>query len=126
MPLVLKNAGIETVIELRLHSEPESPTCAWKKGVTVDFPVKPGRVTFARLGEVKGVYRLIVMGGEALPPDLFVRGNTLRVRMDTNVTEVLEKTIREGHEHHHVLAHGDLRDELSEVGKLLGIRTVLI
>jgi len=119
-------ADPDATVQLRLHDDKTNPDSCWKAGVTVDFPVKPGRVTFARLGEVRGTYRLIIMGGQALPAEMFVRGNTIRLKMDTDVMEVLEKTIREGHEHHYVLAHGDVTDELIELAELLGIGAVLI
>ena len=121
-----KLADPDADTELRLHDDLHKPTSCWKPGLTVDFPVRTGRVTFARLGEVRGAYRLIVMTGHALPAEMFVRGNTIRVKMDTAVTEVLEKAIREGHEHHYVLAHGDVRNELIELAGLLCINAVLI
>jgi len=121
-----KLAAPDATTELRLHDDKTNPTSCWKAGVTVDFPVRPGRVTFARLGEVRGSYRLVVMGGEALGAEMFVRGNTIRVKMDTDVMEVLEKAIREGHEHHYVLAHGDVRGELAALADLIGIRCVTI
>jgi L-fucose isomerase-like protein len=115
-----------TKVELRLHAEEESSVSTWKKGVTVEFSLKPGRVTFARLGERRGRYRLIIMGGEALPTYMFVRGNTAKVRADSGVRHVLQRVIAEGHEHHYVLCHGDVREELIELCELLGIEPVVI
>jgi len=37
-----------------------------KGGVTVEFPLKPGRVTLARLSSAKGTYKMFVTTGEAV------------------------------------------------------------
>ncbi len=113
-----------TPLRLRMHAELATET--WKPGVTVEFAVRPGRVTYCRLGEVLGVYRMIVMGGEVLQSDVFVRGSVAKVRWDAPVGDALELMVAEGHEHHLLCAHGDVREELRLLGDLLGIRTVEI
>lgn len=113
-----------TPVRLRMHAELASDT--WKPGVTVEFAMRPGRVTYCRLGEVRGVYRLILMGGEALQSETFIRGSVAKVQWDAPVNHALEAMIVEGHEHHLLCAPGDVRQELIALGDLLGIRTVQI
>ena len=111
-------------INLRTHFRVDKPVeeWTWKPGVTVEFPIKPGRVTLARLDEIKGTYRMAVMGGEAQRTDMFVRGNCVKVRMDRDVEEILKILVSEGFGHHQILVHSDIVKELSIVCKLLGIQ----
>ncbi len=94
------------------------------EGMTVEFPLKPGRVTLARLGSLKGRYRMFVAGGEALKTEQIIRGNPLRIRLDTDVSEFLGKVTSQGIEHHYLLAYGDLRKELAEFCDQLGIELI--
>ena len=54
------------------------------KGVTNEFPLKPGRVTLARLGETRDGegFRMLIATGTGLDTDLFVRGNPLKIKFD--------------------------------------------
>ena len=101
-------------------------TSIWKSGVTVEFSVKPGIATIARLGESKGEYRMIVTQGEILKAPMFCRGNTVKMKFRTPVKEVLRELIKNGAEHHQILVHGDIRKELSEFGELAKIKILHI
>ena len=101
-------------------------TSIWKSGVTVEFSVKPGIATLARLGESKGEYRMIVTQGEILKAPMFCRGNTVKMKFRTPVKEVLRELIKNGAEHHQILVHGDIRKELSEFGELAKIKILHI
>lgn len=98
------------------------------KGVTNEFPLKPGRVTVARLGETRDgdSFRMLIAGGEALDTDLFVRGNPLKIKFDAGCDRVRETIISQGWEHHYVVAYGDLTAELLDVCRILGIETVVM
>jgi len=96
-------------VEYRIHAESEG---VWKPGLTVDFPLKPGRVTFARIGEVKGTYRMLVYTGNAVKSDMFVRGNPARIILDKNPEEVVNHLIANGSEHHQIAVHGIIADKL--------------
>lgn len=101
-------------------------TSVWRSGVTVEFSVKPGIATLARLGESKGEYRMIVTQGEILKAPMFCRGNTVKMKFRTPVKEVLRELIKNGAEHHQILVHGDIRKELSEFGELAKIKILHI
>ena len=96
------------------------------EGVTAEFPVKPGRVTVMRLGNVPSAFRMLIAGGEAVETEQIVRGNPLEVRLGINVRDFLERVTSEGIEHHYLMVHGNVMDELTELCDLLGIAKVVI
>jgi L-fucose isomerase-like protein len=87
----------------------------------MEFPLKPGRVTVARLSEAEGEYRLIVGGGEMLRAPLSFAGTAGALRFDRPAMEVADIIIREGLEHHAALTYGDVVPELSALARVLGI-----
>lgn len=98
------------------------------KGCVCEFPLKPGRVTFARLGETRdgSSFRLLVATGDGLETDLFVRGNPLKVRFDAGCAALRNELLNNGWEHHFSMAYGDLTEELLALGRALDIETTLI
>ena len=95
------------------------------KGVTDEFPLKPGRVTLARLGEKRDGdgFRMLVCPGDGLDTDLFVRGNPLKVKFDAGCDAIRKEIIDNGWEHHYVLMYGDRTDELTALCRNMGIET---
>jgi len=98
------------------------------KGVTGEFPLKPGRVTLARLGEKRDGdgFRMLIATGEAIDTDLFVRGNPLKIRFDAGCDKVRETIINEGWEHHYVLTYGDFVPELLDLCRMLNVEVTLV
>jgi L-fucose isomerase-like protein len=84
----------------------------WKPGVIVQFPVKPGRVVCARLGERDGRHKIVAYTGEALETDLFVMGNTLKIKGDKKPSYIVEKLIEYGTEHHQVTFYSETAEQL--------------
>ena len=98
------------------------------KGLTNEFPLKPGRVTLARLGEKRDGdgYRMLVCTADGLDTDLFVRGNPLKIRFDAGCDTVRKELIENGWEHHFVLIYGDHADELSAFCRNMDIEFHLV
>jgi len=98
------------------------------KGVTGEFPLKPGRVTLARLGEKRDGdgFRMLIATGEGLDTDLFVRGNPLKIKFDAGCDKLREVVISQGWEHHYALAYGDLVPELLDICRILDIEPVVV
>ena len=98
------------------------------KGVTDEFPLKPGRVTLARLGETRDGdgFRMLVCTGDGLDTDLFVRGNPLKIRFDAGCDAVRREVIENGWEHHYALMYGDQAQALSDLCRNLGIEFHLV
>jgi L-fucose isomerase-like protein len=115
-----KLAEAPSLVTIRRFSIP-----GFGRGVTTEFPIKPGRVTIARLSAIKDSYRMFICGGEALKTEMVVRGNPSEVKLDSNVREVLEKIVTEGFEHHYAVVHADVKEELIELCNRLKIEAVV-
>lgn len=98
------------------------------KGCVCEFPLKPGRVTVARLGETRDGdgFRLLIATGEGVDTDLFVRGNPLNIRFDAGSEALRKELLDHGWEHHFSLAYGDYTYELLALGRALEIETTVI
>ena len=95
------------------------------KGVSCEFPLKPGRVTLMRIGEDRdGGYRLFMAAGTALETEQLLRGTPLQVKFDEKVSDLIETIIDEGVEHHYALIHGDVTAELKLFAKWMGIKII--
>jgi L-fucose isomerase-like protein len=83
-----------------------------------EFPLKPGRITIARLhrtgtGTGSGGYQLALGGGEMLAAPRPYGGTCGVVRFDLPAAEVLDRVMRHGLEHHFSIIYGDYRAELA-------------
>lgn len=98
------------------------------KGCVCEFPLKPGKVTFARLGETRDgdTFRLLIATGDGLDTDMFVRGNPLKVRFDAGCDALRNEILRNGWEHHFSMAYGDLTEELCALAAAWNIEAVVI
>jgi L-fucose isomerase-like protein len=85
----------------------------------MEFPLKPGRVTLARLSEATGSYRLVAGGGEMLQAPISFSGTSGVIRFDRPAAEVLDTILGEGLEHHLSLTYGDHVPVLLALAKFL-------
>lgn len=92
-------------------------------GFTLEFALRPGRVTIARLGERSGALRLLVGGGEALDAPQRFLGTAGMVRLDGegSVEARVTRLIEAGWEPHFGLVYGDVREELRDLAGLAGL-----
>ncbi|WP_153720755.1 sulfoquinovose isomerase [Sporosarcina cascadiensis] len=96
-----------------------------KIGFTMEFGLKPGRVTIFRLGYTPDGYRLLVMRGNALDTPKRFNGTSVEVELETEINETLYGLMEEGFEPHYAIVYDDVADELIELGKQLGIQTTI-
>ena len=97
------------------------------KGVTHDFPLKPGPVTFTQLGEdLDGSYRFLIAGGEGLETPQLLPGNPLRIRFEAPLDELVDTIIEGGFSHHYTVGYADLQGDLELLCKWLDITPVLL
>jgi L-fucose isomerase-like protein len=87
----------------------------------MEFPLKPGRVTVARLSEATGSFRLVVGGAEVLQAPLSFSGTSGVLRFDRPAAKVLDTILDEGLEHHISLSYGDHVSALMALANVLDI-----
>lgn len=96
------------------------------EGVLNVSSIKTGRVTLCRLGSRGDRYRLHVVTGEAVTPRPWEEAGwtppapqlpSLEVVLDTPVEAFAEEVLGQ----HYILAYGDWRAALRDLGKLLGV-----
>ena len=92
-----------------------------QKPLLMQFPLKPGRVTIARLSEAAGAFRLVIGGGEMVKAPAAFTGTSGRIRFDSGAQSVMDVIMREGLEHHVSLAYGDHQAELAALARQLGL-----
>lgn len=88
---------------------------------TLEFAMRAGRMTISRLGPIGENYRLLILTGEAVSTPMLLRGNNMLVRTDLPVRQVIDRIIERGIEHHYSATYGDLRKDLVEFCKWVGI-----
>jgi L-fucose isomerase-like protein len=91
-----------------------------KLPLLMEFPLKPGRVTLARLTQSgSGAYRLVIGRGEMLRAPMSFTGTSGVLRFDRPARDVLDTIMREGLDHHMSLTYGDYADELLALAGML-------
>ncbi|MFX1405017.1 MAG: L-fucose/L-arabinose isomerase family protein [Promethearchaeota archaeon] len=118
--------------DIGLTTFPEGVAIEEEGGVTgtiLDFWVKPGKATIARLGGRNNTYRMHIASAELLAPTekqkkadkpLGYEGVARGLIKVKNIEQFMNDTIA----HHQAMAHGDVREELYELCTLLGIPTI--
>ena len=100
--------------EATIHSNRELP-------LLMQFPLKPGRVTLARLSEATGDFRLVIGGGEMLEAPPAFTGTSGVIRFDSGAEAAMDTIMREGLEHHISLTYGDHAAVLEALARQLDL-----
>jgi L-fucose isomerase-like protein len=90
-----------------------------KLPLIMDFGLKPGVITIARLNELNGVYRLVVGRAQMLDEPKPFHGTSGLMRFERPAAAVMDTIIREGLEHHISITYGDYVDALVALAHLL-------
>ena len=85
------------------------------------FPLKPGRITLARLSQAKNKTKLMIAGAKVLRAPMAFTGTSGVIQFDKSVDEVCSTIMEEGLEHHYSLAYGDHTDTLQQIAHRLDI-----
>ena len=104
----------ESQPEATIHSNREKP-------LLMQFPLKPGRVTIARLSEATGEFRLVIGGGEMLQAPPAFTGTSGTIRFDSGAAAVMDTIMRQGLEHHVSVAYGDHQAVLEALARQLSL-----
>jgi L-fucose isomerase-like protein len=97
-----------------LHSNRKVP-------LVMDFPLKPGETTFARLSQATGDLRLVLGRGEMLALPKPFSGTSGTLKLDFPTQTFLNMLIFEGLEHHISLVYGDHLKLLQMFAKLVNL-----
>ena len=111
-PLSMADADAQP--EATIHSNRRLP-------LLMQFPLKPGRVTIARLSEATGEFRLVIGGGEMLKAPPAFTGTSGRIRFDSGAAAVMETLLGQGLEHHVSISYGDHQAVLESLAGMLGL-----
>lgn len=89
------------------------------------FQLQPGPVTFCRLAEYDGAWKMLIATGEIVPSDEVLAGTWAWVKVRDH--EKLYRTlVEEGFVHHASMVHGDQRKALVEACKFLDVEPVVV
>jgi L-fucose isomerase-like protein len=110
----LSMADPDGVPGVTIHSNRKLP-------LLMQFPLKPGRVTVARLSEATGSYRLVIGSGEMLRAPMRFSGTSGLLRFDGRAGDVLDTIMMEGLEHHISITYGDHVPALQVLARMLNV-----
>jgi L-fucose isomerase-like protein len=114
----LTMADPETKTQGGIHSNRKLP-------LVMEFPLKPGRVTIARLSRARdGALRLVIGRGEMLRAPNSFSGTSGVIRFERPAMDVLDTIMREGLEHHIAIAYGDHQASLEALARMLKLELV--
>ncbi|MHA1453343.1 MAG: L-fucose/L-arabinose isomerase family protein [Promethearchaeota archaeon] len=94
------------------------------KGVTADFVLKPGKVTFMRIDEAGEEFRIFLQAAEGIPQDKELKGTYLKVRFKEHVKDVLNKVISNGIAHHISMTYGTIIRPMEILAKIKGWKII--
>jgi L-fucose isomerase-like protein len=111
-PLSMAEASVQP--RGTIHSNRKLP-------LVMEFPLKQGQVTLARLSRASGELRLVIASGEMIAYPPAFSGTTGALRFTRPVESVLDTILTEGLEHHISLTYGDYMPAIRQVARLLSL-----
>lgn len=88
------------------------------------FPLKPGRLTIARLSQAENETKMVLAGAEVLRADPSFTGTSGVVRFDASVDAVMARMMDIRLEHHVAIVYGEHRDTMRAIALEIGIPVV--
>lgn len=103
--------------ESQIHTNRKMPLLA-------QFPLKPGRITIARITQARNMTRMIVGGGEVVRAPISFTGTSAVVRIDGGTEAAMRGLLDHALEHHVAIVYGDHRGAVRATGRQLGLDVV--
>lgn len=97
-----------------------------KLPLVMEFPLKPGRVTIARLNRHAGELRLVLGLGEMLDTPAPFSGTSGLLRLNTPTRKFFDVLMQQGLEHHVSLVYGDYLAELKAFARLMSLPVLIL
>jgi len=113
----LSMASPATPVRGGVHSNRQLP-------LVMEFALKPGRVTLARLSQASGELRLVTGSGEMLAAPPSFSGTSGVLRFERPVQAVLSAMMSQGLEHHLALTYGNHTVALHVLARLMNLPTL--
>jgi L-fucose isomerase-like protein len=111
-PLTMADPGVQA--RGGLHSNRGVP-------LVMDFPLKPGEVTIARISQATGELRLVLGKGEILAVPKPFSGTSGTLKLDIPAQKFLDLLMFEGLEHHVSIVYGNYLLALEAFAKIVNI-----
>lgn len=89
------------------------------KPLIMDFPLKPGEVTVARVSQSTGLLRLVLGNGEIVAAPKPFSGTAGTLKLDCSGAHFLDLLMQEGLEHHVSFTYGNYFRELTAFADLI-------
>jgi L-fucose isomerase-like protein len=89
--------------------------------LVMEFPLKPGQVTIARLSQASGELRLVLGKGEMLASPPPFSGTSGILRFEKPARQIFDTLMQQGLEHHISLVYGDYLAALEAFARLTGL-----
>lgn len=100
--------------EAQIHSNRRMP-------LLHQFPLKPGRITLARISQARNTPTMIVGGGEVLRAPRSFTGTSAVVKFDGGTGDAMRRLLGHALEHHLAIVYGDHRGAVRAAGAQLGL-----
>jgi L-fucose isomerase-like protein len=107
----------EYAAETQIHSNRRMP-------LLQQFPLKPGRITIARVTQARNEVKLVIGGAEVQRAPLSFTGTSAVVTFDGGIDRAMHGLLDGALEHHVALVYGDHRGVLRALGARLGIPVI--
>jgi L-fucose isomerase-like protein len=114
-PLSMADASVPA--KGTIHSNRKLP-------LLMEFPLKPGRITVARLSESGGRFRFVMGTADVKKAPLSFSGTSGVVQFERPISDVLDTILGEGLEHHFSITYGDHVSVLKVFAKQLGLEVL--
>jgi L-fucose isomerase-like protein len=115
----LSMADPQSEKRVTIHSNRKLP-------LLMDFPLKPGRVTFARLSEARGDFTLAIGEGEIIRAPQSFSGTSGLIKFNQPAHDVINTILGEGLEHHISITYGTFKKELIALANMLDLPVIHI
>ncbi len=96
-----------------------------KMPLLFEFPLKPGRVTLARISQARGKQSLFLATGTMQTAPLAFSGTAGVMQFDAGIKKTLKAVMDSGLELHTTLAYGDHAETLTAAASALGLPVIM-
>jgi L-fucose isomerase-like protein len=103
--------------EAQIHTNRKMPLLA-------QFPLKPGRITIARISQSRNETKMIVGGGEVIAAPMSYTGTSAVVRFDGGTDTAMRGLLDGALEHHVAIVYGDHQGAVRAAGATMGLPVV--